>query len=184
MVSLPWIERAKCREADSQVFFPYTETQAQVQKCREICEGCPVFDDCLGWVLDNFDLIPEGIFAGYSADERAGFDTMVLPFYDWRDDEARQEHERRYYADPLEERQRQSEERKQARVSRRNQRRRALAVQRKQEKLSARPACPRGHGPENVYKYRRNRQGAQVWDCYLCHSKMITEVVGAREEAS
>ena len=54
-----WRQRAACRDADPEVFFPPTEDDtsavvaAHLVATRPICEPCPVRVDCLRWALDS-----------------------------------------------------------------------------------------------------------------------------------
>lgn len=67
-----WRDRAACAEHDPDVFHPATVGIAQrnaIAAAKEVCDGCPVREDCLGWVLGLREN-PSGIFGGLTHDER------------------------------------------------------------------------------------------------------------------
>ena len=56
---MSWQQRAACRDADPELFFPASEDDTSVLVARAriavapICSGCPVATDCLRWALDS-----------------------------------------------------------------------------------------------------------------------------------
>src|SRR6516225_10850624 len=67
---LEWRDRAACRDADPELFFPDGDTRsarAQVKMAKLICRGCPVSATCLGWALASGQA---GIWGGLTEDER------------------------------------------------------------------------------------------------------------------
>lgn len=72
-----WREQAACRDVrNADVFFPARETgyrvdRAAAEMARAICDGCPVWEQCLRAVLavpSRYDR--DGIFAGMTARDR------------------------------------------------------------------------------------------------------------------
>jgi len=59
-------EDSACRTADPDVFFG--ETQAEIQRAREICAACPNRAACLEYALANN--IKYGVWGGMSDTER------------------------------------------------------------------------------------------------------------------
>lgn len=66
-----WRDRAACRRADPELFFPIGETgpaRLQVWQARQICDACPVQWTCLAWALQHF--VTDGIWGGSTQSER------------------------------------------------------------------------------------------------------------------
>jgi WhiB family redox-sensing transcriptional regulator len=61
----PWRERAACRDADLEVFFPENSGSA---RARKICAGCPVRAQCLDHAVTYDE--PFGIWGGLNRLER------------------------------------------------------------------------------------------------------------------
>jgi len=55
-----WTQEARCAETDPEVFFP--ETMYFAKHAIEICETCPVLDQCLSEALNMED--PQGVWGG------------------------------------------------------------------------------------------------------------------------
>ena len=64
--SAGWRERAACRGADLQVFFPAPGESAE--PARQICAGCPVREPCLEYALSHG--ITHGIWGGLTERDR------------------------------------------------------------------------------------------------------------------
>ena len=70
----PWTERAACRDADPDLFFPVTEDRtrraiaAQVARAKAVCAGCPVWSTCLSYAVETRQ--DHGIWGGLTASER------------------------------------------------------------------------------------------------------------------
>jgi WhiB family transcriptional regulator, redox-sensing transcriptional regulator len=65
-----WRERAACRDADPELFFPLGTTDAnllQIDAAKRICRTCPVREPCLRWALDSGDA---GVWGGTTEQER------------------------------------------------------------------------------------------------------------------
>ncbi|KAB2348408.1 WhiB family transcriptional regulator [Actinomadura rudentiformis] len=67
-----WTDRAICRGADPDLFFPIGYSaevlQEQQRQAKEICGNCPVTADCLSWALKVGE--PDGIWGGTTPEER------------------------------------------------------------------------------------------------------------------
>ena len=66
-----WRERAGCRGADPELFFPPSETGSsgfQIWQAKQICQACPVKGTCLAWALRNS--VTDGIWGGSTQSER------------------------------------------------------------------------------------------------------------------
>ena len=69
--SLAWTERAACRDAPPDLFFPVSDVgaaQDQIAEAKQICAGCPVRFECLGHALDRGEA--SGIWGGTTEHER------------------------------------------------------------------------------------------------------------------
>lgn len=62
----PWMDDARCVNADAEVFFP--EKGGSTREAKRICADCPVIVDCLNHALDNEERF--GIWGGLSEQER------------------------------------------------------------------------------------------------------------------
>ncbi|MDP4501023.1 WhiB family transcriptional regulator [Nonomuraea turcica] len=65
-----WQDRAACRDADPEQFFPVSEAadSLAVQAAKQICRSCPVLENCADWVTANPQ--DHGIWAGTTPRER------------------------------------------------------------------------------------------------------------------
>jgi WhiB family redox-sensing transcriptional regulator len=59
-------ERALCRQADPELWFPEPDEDDRAAKL--ICGWCPVRSECLAWAMDANE--PYGIYGGLTPDER------------------------------------------------------------------------------------------------------------------
>jgi WhiB family transcriptional regulator, redox-sensing transcriptional regulator len=64
--TLVWRQRAACRGADPDIFYPISEEEAD--EARAICRGCPVLESCLDWALANRER--DGVWGGATERER------------------------------------------------------------------------------------------------------------------
>jgi hypothetical protein len=75
-VERDWRERATCRSADAELFFPQVgapDEVAQTAAAKRVCAVCPVRDVCLADAMAWEDPARRvGVFGGLSADERGG----------------------------------------------------------------------------------------------------------------
>lgn len=66
----PWVERAACRDADPETFFPPaggTDDEREAS-AKRLCAGCPVTEECLREALLNEE--STGIWGGLNVRER------------------------------------------------------------------------------------------------------------------
>lgn len=67
-----WRDRAACRHADPEVFFPVGScgpaAAREIEQARKICAGCPVRTACLDWALAHGAAF--GIWGGLTEHER------------------------------------------------------------------------------------------------------------------
>ena len=65
-----WRDRAACRDADPDLFFPDDTRSARVQvkTAKLICAACPVSSSCLSWALSSGQ--EAGIWGGLTEGER------------------------------------------------------------------------------------------------------------------
>ena len=66
-----WRERAACRRADPELFFPVSEagpSRLQIWQAKQICHACPVQWMCLAWALQHS--VTDGIWGGSTQGER------------------------------------------------------------------------------------------------------------------
>ena len=69
--SLSWTDRAACRDAPPDLFFPVSEFGAaaeQITDAKRICAGCPVRVNCLDHALSRSEA--SGIWGGTTDHER------------------------------------------------------------------------------------------------------------------
>lgn len=73
-MNLDWIKDAVCRGMDHSIFFPrqmyWTDLEEHLVMARKICNGCPVFNECLEYALALPALQAQGIWAGTTERER------------------------------------------------------------------------------------------------------------------
>jgi len=71
MMNLSWQERAACKEADTELFFPSdlgSRSYYDYEQINNYCNHCPVQQDCLEYALKNN--IMHGIWGGKSRKQR------------------------------------------------------------------------------------------------------------------
>lgn len=61
-----WMDRAKCKPLNTEIFFP--TDGVGVEKAKSICSGCAVREPCLEYALLNG--IKDGVWGGTSERER------------------------------------------------------------------------------------------------------------------
>lgn len=82
LASSSWRSRSACTLPYRELFFdPDT-----VMDARDICYECPVFEACTAWSLPRFPLIPEGVYAGLSSEQRGAIYRGERRWRDWRPD--------------------------------------------------------------------------------------------------
>lgn len=65
-----WRDRAACRDADPDLFFPIGTSGPslhQIDEAKRICRTCPVCGPCLRWAVDSGSA---GVWGGTTDDER------------------------------------------------------------------------------------------------------------------
>lgn len=73
-----WRNEARCRDVDSELFFPVGETgraAIQTEEAKAVCRACPAVEECLQYALDED--IPHGVFGGLTERERASIQRSV-----------------------------------------------------------------------------------------------------------
>ncbi len=71
MLGVGWIERARCRDEDPDLFFPTGTTgpaMEQTERAKALCRSCPVVRECLAWALDTCQ--DAGVWGGLDEEER------------------------------------------------------------------------------------------------------------------
>lgn len=63
-----WVNKAKCKDLDTEIFFPETRSQPKVKIAKAICSNCVVRKQCLKYALDAH--IDYGIWGGLTWIER------------------------------------------------------------------------------------------------------------------
>lgn len=74
-----WMELARCKGTHTDLFFPdvATASSAVYRNAKEVCQECPVRQDCLQFAVENG--IREGMWGGRSPNERRGLRDLALP---------------------------------------------------------------------------------------------------------
>ena len=68
---MEWVNTAKCREEDPELFFPTGTSgpaEAQVDAAKSVCGQCEVSSKCLEWALVTGQ--DSGVWGGLSEEER------------------------------------------------------------------------------------------------------------------
>lgn len=68
---MDWVQRARCRDEDPELFFPIGTTgpaAAQVEMAKSVCMRCDVRAECLEWALATGQ--DAGVWGGLSEEER------------------------------------------------------------------------------------------------------------------
>ena len=68
---MDWREKASCRGADPDLFFPIGNSGPallQIDEAKAVCRHCPVMEECLAWALTADPV--EGIWGGTTEGER------------------------------------------------------------------------------------------------------------------
>lgn len=73
-LSLAWQEWGRCRDLDTDLFYPPLDSEtAHQRRAREtaakaVCEGCPVRVECLAWAIASDEQL--GVWGGLNERER------------------------------------------------------------------------------------------------------------------
>lgn len=62
-----WQDKAACKNMDSAIFL--SGVTSRVMKAKEICESCPVIEECLAFAIANEDFEPH-VYGGMTGAER------------------------------------------------------------------------------------------------------------------
>jgi WhiB family redox-sensing transcriptional regulator len=65
---MSWLDDAKCRGMDHEIFFPPRGSNARLEKALETCSVCPVATECLEYALGTKQDV--GIWGGKSTRQR------------------------------------------------------------------------------------------------------------------
>ena len=65
-----WRNRARCRNADPELFFPTSVSADQIQAAKDVCAACPVQEECLRWALNAGADADYGVWGGLDERER------------------------------------------------------------------------------------------------------------------
>lgn len=68
---MEWLERARCRNEDPELFFPIGTTGPaldQVETAKAVCQRCDVRSTCLEWAIATGQ--DAGVWGGTSEEER------------------------------------------------------------------------------------------------------------------
>lgn len=65
---LSWRAEAACRDLDTNLFFPDSDSDAAAAAALEVCAGCPVRQACLEFALNTRQL--DGIWGGETEADR------------------------------------------------------------------------------------------------------------------
>jgi WhiB family redox-sensing transcriptional regulator len=66
-----WRDRAACRDADPELFFPVSAVgpgARQIAEAKAVCARCPVREQCLDYAMANG--LDHGVFGGTTDTER------------------------------------------------------------------------------------------------------------------
>lgn len=63
-----WRDDAACSGSGTDLFFPISEEDPQVEAAKEVCAACPVMDECLAYALSTNQT--EGVWGGMTGSER------------------------------------------------------------------------------------------------------------------
>jgi WhiB family redox-sensing transcriptional regulator len=73
-MSLAWQDRGRCRDLDTDLFYPPLDSETSLQRrareaaAKAVCEGCPVRVECLAWAIASNEQL--GVWGGLNERER------------------------------------------------------------------------------------------------------------------
>jgi WhiB family redox-sensing transcriptional regulator len=73
--NMSWLENARCKGMDTEIFFPTRGDNSLVKQAKEICSTCEVADECLEYALRTNQEI--GIWGGRSNRERRSMQRLL-----------------------------------------------------------------------------------------------------------
>lgn len=59
-----WFSKGKCKEFDTDLFYPEPGEVAKSKKAISVCQGCPVRAECLTWAMNQPETF--GVWGGFS----------------------------------------------------------------------------------------------------------------------
>lgn len=59
-----WYNYGKCRDFETDLFFPEPGEVAKSKKAISVCKGCPVRAECLTWAMNEHESF--GVWGGFS----------------------------------------------------------------------------------------------------------------------
>lgn len=65
---MEWVNTARCREEDPELFFPTGPASVQEDTAKAVCRLCEVSGECLEWALITGQ--DSGVWGGLSEEER------------------------------------------------------------------------------------------------------------------
>lgn len=73
-----WMDDARCRDADPEIFFPDTGRADTTEQAKEICETCDVQKECLEYIMSfpSTDAV-YGVWGGTTGNDRRPADVTV-----------------------------------------------------------------------------------------------------------
>lgn len=63
-----WRKDAACAGSDLELFFPSDDDADAIARAKDVCESCPVREDCLQFALSTNQT--DGVWGGLDANER------------------------------------------------------------------------------------------------------------------
>lgn len=77
-------ECRSCKGVSYNVFFPECEDDDTLRRARSVCVTCPVYDACRDYSIRHYELEADGIWAGWSSQQRRIMAGGYFYFPDWR----------------------------------------------------------------------------------------------------
>ncbi|RCG27222.1 WhiB family transcriptional regulator [Sphaerisporangium album] len=73
---MTWQKRGACRDEDPELFHPVSDLLSeQIERARAVCRSCPVYAECLDYVVTNPAKARYGIWAATTESERRAMRT-------------------------------------------------------------------------------------------------------------
>lgn len=143
--------RCNCR--DRWHYFFSDDLQDQ-ETAKNLCATCPMLHPCTRWTLENYEILPVGIFAGMDEDWRRRIYYGHETYWDW----AREwKHSRRAARAAAYKRERQG-------------------IRKRDQRLTELPPCPDCDRADNVVREGRNKSvGRQKYRCTACERYFLGE---------
>lgn len=133
--------RCNCKD---RLHYYFSDDLSDQATAKGLCATCPMLRPCTRWTLENFESLPEGIFAGMTADWRARIYYGIELYWDWA-----KEH---------------NHARSAARAAARK--RAKEGIRKRDQRCTELPECPDCHNRGKVLREGRNK--ARTHQQYLC----------------